>query len=110
MTASAELEAGASDTDCIASFVANLPIATALFDRDLRYIAANDAWLAAFELSEIAAELRHPQIGIVGAAALEDLQRRTLAGETVEFSGAANSASGSSRERVLRANPWRYGP
>jgi diguanylate cyclase (GGDEF)-like protein len=110
MTASAELEAVASDTDRIASFVANLPIATALFDRDLRYIAANDAWLAAFELSEMPAELRHPQIGIVGAAALEDLQRRTLAGETVEFSGAANSASGSSRERVLRANPWRYGP
>ena len=73
MTAGAQFEAVASDTDRVASFVSDLPIAAALFDRDLRYIAANDAWLAAFELSEMPAELRHPQIGIVGAAALTAL-------------------------------------
>src|SRR5438477_2556599 len=111
MTAGAQFEVVASDTDRVASFVSDLPIAAALFDRDLRYIAANNAWLAAFGLSDdMPSGLRHHQVDTVGVAALDDLQRRTLAGEIVEYCGEANPANGSFRERILRASPWRRGP
>ncbi|HEX3538433.1 MAG TPA: EAL domain-containing protein [Stellaceae bacterium] len=107
MTASAQLEAVASDPDRIASFLSDLPIAAALFDRDLRYVVANSAWLAAFGLSaDMPASLRHHQADLAGAAALDDLQQRTLAGETVEYSGDDDPTNGFLRARVLRASPW----
>src|SRR5690348_5316424 len=103
MTASAQLEAVASGPDCVASFVSDLPIAAALFDRDLRYVAANNAWLAAFGLSaEMPASLRHHQVEPAGVAVLDDLQQRTLGGETVEYCGEGAPTSGSLRERILR--------
>ena len=108
MTASAPVEAVASEADRIASLVSGLPIATALFDRDLRYIVANSAWLTAFGISAKDPEgLRHLEVDPSGSAPLDELQQRALAGESVEHRGDANLAGHALRERVLRARPWR---
>ena len=108
MTTSAPLEAVTSEADRIASLVSGLPIATALFDRDLRYIVANSTWLAAFGISAKDPEgLRHVEVDPSCAAPLEELQQRALAGESVEHRGEANLAGHALRERVLRARAWR---
>src|SRR5438874_13686703 len=92
-----------------ARFVAEVPAAVALFDADLRYVAASHAWIAAFGLGR--ARLigrRHGEICKTGCAALEAVQRRALAGELVEefLVGGEESATGSLRS-FLSARPHR---
>src|SRR5712691_5965850 len=71
--------------DWAARFVAEVPAAVALFDRDLCYAAASPAWVAAFRLGRIKfLGRRHGELCELGRAALEEVQRRGLAGEPVE--------------------------
>jgi diguanylate cyclase (GGDEF)-like protein len=71
--------------DWAARFVAEVPAAVALFDRDLRYVAASPAWIAAFGLGRAKFPgRRHGELCQAGRAALEEVQRRGLAGEPVE--------------------------
>ncbi|MGE5268754.1 MAG: EAL domain-containing protein [Thiohalocapsa sp.] len=71
--------------DELARFVAELPVALALFDRDQRYRAASGAWIAAFGLSRgPLTGHRHAELSRTGAQALDELLRRALSGEAVE--------------------------
>ncbi len=69
----------------LSSFLADLPSAVALFDRGLRYIAANGPWLDVFGIDGAALRGRHhhdldPRSGPV----IAELLRRALNGEIVE--------------------------
>jgi len=90
-------------------FVADIPSAVALFDRELRYIAANSRWLNAFGI--VADRLigqSHEQFDPHGAMTLAELHRRALSGETVETSLNDDDGlvDGGSR-RVISARPHR---
>src|SRR5712691_4140404 len=74
-------------------FVTEIPAAIALFDQELRYLAASAAWIDAFDLSRIA---------------LAGVQRRALLGEAVENYQAGDVDPG--REfwgTILSARPHR---
>ena len=95
--------------DWATRFVAEVPAAVALFDRDLRYVAASPAWIAMFGLARASLTgHRHDQLCKAGRAALEAVQRRALAGELVEECRIADDqpASGSLRSR-FSARPHR---
>jgi diguanylate cyclase (GGDEF)-like protein len=69
----------------ITRFVADIPSAVALFDRELRYVAANNRWLNAFGLvGDSPVGQSHDHVDPASAPALIDLHRRALAGESVE--------------------------
>jgi predicted signal transduction protein with EAL and GGDEF domain len=66
-------------------FVADIPSAVALFDRELRYVAANNRWLNAFGVvGDGLIGQAHEQIDPQSAAVLSDLHHRALSGEAVE--------------------------
>ncbi|HWD58155.1 MAG TPA: EAL domain-containing protein [Stellaceae bacterium] len=78
-------ELGSPLPEWLARFVADIPSAVAVFDRDLRYVAANSRWLNAFGvLGEGLIGECHDQVDPHSAPVLVDLHRRALAGETVE--------------------------
>jgi len=107
---SAQVEATASDRDRIASFISDLPVAAALFDADLRYLAASPAWLAGFDLSvETVFGLRHQDLDPDNGAVLTALQQSALGGEAAEGCASAAAADGACPERILRVSPW-HGP
>jgi len=69
----------------IARFVADIPSAVALFDCELRYIAANTRWLNAFGLvGDSPVGQSHEQVDPHSAPTLAELHRRALAGEGAE--------------------------
>jgi diguanylate cyclase (GGDEF)-like protein len=103
--------------DWRARFLDEIPAAVALFDHDLRYVAASQSWVAAFGLSAAAlAGLRHDEVAEAGGDALEEVQRRALAGKNVEHYGALPGAlpgahhddpARPSRRPVFSARPHR---
>jgi diguanylate cyclase (GGDEF)-like protein len=71
--------------DWTARFVTDIPAAVALFDRERRYIAASAEWIALFGLSsETLLGRRHGEVSDTAGSALEQVQQRGLAGETIE--------------------------
>jgi diguanylate cyclase (GGDEF)-like protein len=77
-------ETDAVAADAIAQLVADLPGAVALFDCELRYVAANAAWADALGLAgEPLAGRRHDALGQGGGAFAEG-QLRALAGEIID--------------------------
>jgi predicted signal transduction protein with EAL and GGDEF domain len=65
--------------------VTEIPAAVALFDRELKYLAASAAWIEAFDLSRVGlVGRRHDELRKGGSEALAEVQRRALLGETVE--------------------------
>lgn len=68
-----------------ARLIADIPAAIALFDRELRYVAASDEWTQAFALPgpPLAGQL-HDECCAFGQAALRHVQLRALAGEGVD--------------------------
>jgi diguanylate cyclase (GGDEF)-like protein len=108
MTTSVSREFKPDAPDGIARFVADIPSAVALFDRELRYVAANSAWLSAFGLNgEPILGLRHHEIDPRGGPGLAEMQRRALAGEIVENCEGAESGAGLLLRRSLSARPRR---
>lgn len=70
--------------DALARFVAELPVALALFDREQRYRAASAAWIAAFGLSHLLLNgHNHAELSRTGAQAVDEVLRRALGGEAV---------------------------
>ncbi|HYU14281.1 MAG TPA: EAL domain-containing protein [Stellaceae bacterium] len=66
-------------------FVTDIPAAVALFDLELRYLAASPAWIEAFDLSRVAlVGRRHDELRKGDGDALAEVQRRALLGEAVE--------------------------
>jgi len=108
MTARAPLEAMTSDAVPLTSFLADLPVSVALFDCDLRYVAANAGWLAAFGIiGDVPAGQRHDEVVPTGDPGLAKLQQRVLVGEAIEHHTNASSTNGARQNRILRARPWR---
>jgi diguanylate cyclase (GGDEF)-like protein len=65
--------------------VSELPAAVALFDPDLRYVAASAAWSALFDLAQVAlVGRRHNEFAEKANDAVTAVLQRALAGETVE--------------------------
>jgi two-component system sensor kinase FixL len=65
--------------------VSELPAAVALFDPDLRYVAASVAWSALFDLAQVAlVGRRHNEFAEKANDAVTAVLQRALAGETVE--------------------------
>ncbi|MBV8889837.1 MAG: EAL domain-containing protein [Alphaproteobacteria bacterium] len=95
--------------DWIARFVAELPVGIALFDRELRYVAASAAWLNAFGIcAEPLVGRRHGELRHCSGPVLGELQQRALAGESVEgCESAEQDAAGRWRRWVAGARPWR---
>jgi diguanylate cyclase (GGDEF)-like protein len=95
--------------DWRAQFLREIPAAVALFDRDLRYIAASAAWIAAFGLSDMGlAGCRHDELGTAGADLLEEVQRRALTGRNVEHYGVLHDDPGRKSWRpIFSARPHR---
>jgi diguanylate cyclase (GGDEF)-like protein len=93
----------------ITRFVADIPSAVALFDPDLRYVAANNRWLNAFGV--VGEELigrRHDQVDPQSTPILGDLHRRALAGETVEGCLTDDDAlTDGASHRIVSARPHR---
>ena len=66
-------------------FVADMPSAVALFDRELRYVAANNRWLNAFGVvGDSPIGQCHDQVDPHSAPTLIELHRRALTGEAAE--------------------------
>jgi diguanylate cyclase (GGDEF)-like protein len=90
----------------IARFVADIPSAVALFDRELRYVAANARWLNAFGvIGEGVIGHSHDQVDPHSAAVLSDLQHRALAGETVEVSLNDDELTEGASQRIIGVRP-----
>ena len=95
--------------DWRARFVTDIPAAVALFDRELRYIAASAAWIEAFDLSrKPLTGRRHDELRKGGDEALAEVQRRGLSGERVEgFEHAEQDSAGQWWRHILSARPHR---
>ncbi len=88
--------------------VSELPAAIALFDPDLRYLAANAAWTARFDLTQGAFGRRHDELDGSANEALAAVLQRALAGETVEnYPVTEVDPGGKSSGMVLSARPHR---
>src|SRR5690349_7684559 len=84
MSTSLSIEAEAPAPDWVARFVDDIPTGVALFDRELRYIAANASWVSAFRLAAVSlAGQRHDDVDPGGGSQFAELQRRAIAGEVV---------------------------
>jgi diguanylate cyclase (GGDEF)-like protein len=90
-------------------FVTDIPAAVALFDQELRYLAASPAWIDAFDLSRVAlVGRRHDELRKGGGEALAEVQRRALLGEAVENYQAADvDRGGQFWGTILSARPHR---
>jgi len=95
----------------ITRFVSDIPSAVALFDSELRYVAANDRWLNAFGvIGEGVIGQSHDQVDTHSAPIVRELHRRALSGETVEAClGDDESLTESPSHRILSVRPHRDG-
>ncbi|HEY4470262.1 MAG TPA: EAL domain-containing protein [Stellaceae bacterium] len=66
-------------------FVDEIPAGIAVFDPELRYVAANPRWINAFRLaSATLSGRRHDELEGLSGLAIGELQHRALTGDTVE--------------------------
>jgi len=93
----------------MARFVADIPSAVALFDREQRYIAANIRWLNAFGIvADGLAGHSHEQFDPFGAPPLAELHRRAMSGEPAEISLTGDDAlADGASHRIVSARPHR---
>jgi PAS domain-containing protein len=74
MSTSVSIEAEAPAPDWIARFVDDIPTGVALFDRELRYVAANASWVKAFRLAAVPlAGQRHDDVDAAGGSQFGEL-------------------------------------
>jgi diguanylate cyclase (GGDEF)-like protein len=94
----------------ITRFVDDIPTGVAVFNRDLGYVAANTAWLDAFELGVLVLNgQRHDEFDPLTGAQIADLQRRALCGQVVEgCSSVERDAAGRLHHRAISVRP-RFG-
>lgn len=109
MATSPNLEAEAPPPEWIARFVDDIPTGVAVFDRELRYVAANPTWVYAFRLAPLSlAGQRHDELDHAGAMRFAELQLRSLSGEVVEFCETIESeAPGQPCRRTISFRPRR---
>jgi predicted signal transduction protein with EAL and GGDEF domain len=109
MSISVSLEAEAPAPDWIARFVDDIPTGVALFDRELRYIAANASWVNAFRLAAVSlAGQRHDEVDPAGGSQFAELQRRAMAGEIISGCDSVETdAAGRLWQRAVSFRPRR---
>ena len=95
--------------DWQARFVGDIPAAVALFDRQLRYVAASAGWIDAFELSgQALAGRRHDELAQSGDTTLGEVQQRGLTGAKVEgVETVGKDADGQWLRQIFGARPHR---
>ena len=103
MATSVSREPEASPSDWVRHFVDEIPSGIAVFDHELRYIAANPRWTKAFHLAAaVLAGRRHDELDPVGGAGIAELLRRALSGDTVE---GCTDGAGELHRRVVGIRP-----
>ena len=109
MSNSVSIEAETPAPDWIVRFVDDIPTGVALFDRELRYVAANASWVKAFRLAEAPlAGQRHDELDLVGGSQFAELQRRAIAGEIVSGCDSVETdAAGRLWQRAVSFRPRR---
>jgi GGDEF domain-containing protein len=109
MVAKNKREPEAPVPEWLSRFVADIPSAVALFDAELRYLAANHRWLNAFGIvGEILGGQSHLQVDPHSGEILVELHRRALTGETAEASLSDDGEAGDGgTQRVITARPHR---
>ena len=109
MSTSVSIEAEAPAPDWIARFVDDIPTGVALFDRELRYVAANASWVNAFRLAAVSlAGQRHDDVDPAGGSQFVELQRRAIAGEIVSGCDSVETdAAGRLWQRAVSFRPRR---
>ena len=109
MSSSVSIEAETPAPDWIARFVDDIPTGVALFDRELRYVAANASWVKAFRLAAAPlAGQRHDELDSVGGSQFAELQRRAIAGEIVSGCDSVETdAAGRLWQRAVSFRPRR---
>ncbi len=97
--------------DWIRQFVDEIPSGIAVFDCELRYIAANPAWVDAFRLAAVPLSgRRHDELDLLSGLEMAELQRRALTGETAQgCDSIERDGAGRLHQRVVSARP-RVGP
>ena len=97
--------------DWISQFVDEIPSGIAVFDCELRYIAANPAWIDAFRLAAVPLRgRRHDELDLLSGLEMAELQRRALTGETAQgCDNIERDGAGRLHQRVVSARP-RVGP
>ena len=103
---SRRIEGETPPAEWIARFVAEIPTGVAVFDRELRYIAANPSWADAFGFGVPPAGQRHDELDPRGGALLVGLQRRALTGETAKTSAVIDD-NGGGVHRTVTVRPRR---
>jgi diguanylate cyclase (GGDEF)-like protein len=108
MSTSLPLEAEAPLSEWVARFVDDIPAAVAVFDRQLRYVAANAVWVKTFRLAAASlAGWRHHELDRANGAPFLELQRRALSGEVVNGCSTVESdAAGNLSHRAINVRPW----
>ncbi|MGE5270476.1 MAG: putative bifunctional diguanylate cyclase/phosphodiesterase [Thiohalocapsa sp.] len=112
---SLDFAAEMASPEWLARFVDAVPTGMALFDRELRYAAANALWAKGFRLGSAVVPGRwHHELecrgDTGGDAAFADLQRRALLGEIVNGCQSVEAdAAGNLLHRAITARPW-HGP
>lgn len=94
--------------DWLGRFVDDIPTGVAVFDRELRYVAANAAWIKTFQLAAVAVMgLQHHEFDRGEGALFAELQRRALFGEMVTgCSSVESDAAGNLLHRAISMRPW----
>ena len=107
MITSASREPEALPSDWERHFVDEIPLGIAVFDHELRYIAANPRWISAFHLAVAAlAGRRHDEHDPLGGTGLAELLQRALSGDTVEgCAGIENDGAGRPHQLVVGVRP-----
>ena len=92
----------------ITGFVDDIPTGVAVFDRELRYVAANAPWVNTFGLAASSlAGRRHHEFDRGSGAPFAELQRRALFGEVVNGCNTVESdAVGRLSHRAIGVRPW----
>ena len=93
----------------LARFVADMPVAVALFDLGCRYVAASDGWIAIFgPPPDSFRGRRHDQVYTLARETIEQTQSRVLAGARVDdWRVAADPSTRHSGPIVLSASACR---
>jgi diguanylate cyclase (GGDEF)-like protein len=102
--------AAAPPPEWVARFVDDIPTGVAVFDRELRYVAANTRWVNTFGLASVALVGQcHHDFDLDGGLQFAQLQRRALSGEAVNGCDTSErDAAGQLHRRAISVRP-RFG-
>ena len=90
----------------VARFVDDIPTGVAVFDRELRYVAANAPWANNFGLATAALPGQcHHELNLDGGLRFAQLQRRALSGEAVNGCESESDVAGQLHRRAISVRP-----